>query len=93
MKPVQVSPRAYSDIRYLERWLAERAPNAATKVGPALFAAFKSLEHLPERGRQAVGFRGRELFVPFGGRGHIIRYRVETDRVIIAHVLHSLERR
>lgn len=93
MKPVQVSPRAYSDIRYLETWLVERAPNAAAKIGPALFAAFRSLEHSPERGRQAVGFRGRELFVPFGGRGYIIRYRVEDNRVIIARVFHSLERR
>jgi plasmid stabilization system protein ParE len=93
MKPIQVSPRAYSDIRYLERWLVERAPAAAAKVGPTLFAAMKSLEDFPERGRQAAGFRGRELFVRFGGQAYVIRYRIEADRVIIATVHHSLERR
>ncbi len=93
MKPVQVSPRAYSDIRYLEAWLAKRAPVAATRVGPTLFAAMKSLEDFPERGRLATGFRGRELFVRFGGQAYVIRYRVEPDRVIIATVHHSLERR
>lgn len=93
MKPVQVSPRAYSDIRYLELWLVERAPVAAVRVGPALFAAMKSLEEFPERGRKAAGFRGRELFVPFGAQGYVTRYRVEPDRIIIATVHHSLERR
>lgn len=93
MKPVQVSARAYRDIRYLQRWLAERAPQAAAEVGPMLFRAMKSLEDFPERGRQASGFRGRELFVPFGNHGYVIRYRVQADRVIIATVHHSLERR
>ena len=93
MKPIQVSPRAYRDIRYLEHWLAERAPEAAMRIGPTLFAAMKSLEDFPERGRQAAGFRGRELFVPFGGQAYVIRYRIEIDRVIIATVHHSLERR
>jgi plasmid stabilization system protein ParE len=93
MKPVQVSARAYGDIRHLERWLANRAPEAAAEVGPMLFRAMKSLEQFPERGRPASGFRGRELFVPFGNHGYVIRYRVHSDRVIIATVHHSLERR
>lgn len=93
MKPIQVSPRAYDDIQHLERWLAERAPQAAARVGPTLFAAMKSLEDFPERGRQATGFRGRELFARFGGQAYVIRYRVEVDRVVIATVHHSLERR
>ncbi len=93
MKPIQVSPRAYSDIRYLERWLLDRAPDAAARIGPVLFAAMKSLEDFPERGRQATGFRGRELFVRFGGQAYVIRYRIEVDRVVIATVHHSLERR
>lgn len=93
MRPIQVSPRAYSDILYLERWLAERAPDASARVGSVLFAAMKSLEDFPERGRQATGFRGRELFVRFGGQAYVIRYRVEVDRIVIATVHHSLERR
>lgn len=93
MKPVQISPRAYGDIRRLEQWLAARAPAAAAKVGPILFAAMKSLETFPERGLQAAGFRGRELLAHFGGQAYVIRYRVEADRIIIATVHHSLEHR
>lgn len=93
MKPVFVSPRAYADIRYLEAWLAERNTAAALKVGPLLFEAMMSLREFPERGRRAVNYRGRELNVPFGAHAYIIRYRVEPDRVIIATVHHSLERR
>lgn len=93
MKPVFVSPRAYADVRRVEEWLAERDPKAAFKVGPLLFAAMMSLRDFPERGRQAVHYRGRELNVPFGGHGYVIRYRVEASRVIIATVFHSLEDR
>jgi plasmid stabilization system protein ParE len=53
----------------------------------------KSLEDFPERGRLATGSRGRELFVRFGSQAYVIRYRVEPDRIIIATVHHSLERR
>jgi len=93
MKPVLVSPRAYADVRRVEAWLAERNADAAAKVGPLLFAAMMSLRDFPERGRQAVNYRGRELSVPFGAHGYIIRYRVEATRVIIATVHHSRERR
>ena len=93
MKPVVVSPRAYADVRRVEAWLAKRDPNAAPKVGPLLFAAMMSLQGFPERGRQAVNYRGRELTVPFGAQGYVIRYRVEVTHVIIATVHHSLERR
>ena len=93
MKPVFVSPRAYSDVRDLEAWLSARNPTAALQVGPLLFQAMMSLQEFPERGRQAANYRGRELNVPFGAHAYIILYRVEPDRVIMATVHHSLGRR
>jgi plasmid stabilization system protein ParE len=93
MRPVNVTPRAYEDVRRLESWLIDKDINAATRVGPLLFEAMMSLSAFPERGVQALRSKGRELFVPFGANGYVIRYRVEAARVLIATVHHSLEDR
>jgi excinuclease ABC subunit C len=86
MKPVVVTPRAYADVRRLENWLIDKDANAATRVGSLLFEAMMSLSEFPERGVQALRSKGRELFVPFGANGYVIRYRVEATRVLIATV-------
>lgn len=93
MKRVIVTPRAYEDVRRLEAWLIDKDIAAAERVGPLLFEAMMSLSEFPERGVQALRSRGRELFIPFGAHGYVIRYRVEATRVLIATVHHSLERR
>jgi plasmid stabilization system protein ParE len=93
MKPVVVTPRAYADVRRLENWLINKDVHAAARVGPLLFEAMMSLSEFPERGVQALRSRGRELFIPFGANGYVIRYRVEAKRVLIATVHHSLEDR
>lgn len=93
MKPVIVTPRAYDDVRRLERWLLDKDANAAQRVGPLLLEAMMSLSTFPERGVQALRRRGRELFIPFGANGYVIRYRVEPTQVLIARVFHSRERR
>jgi toxin ParE1/3/4 len=93
MRSVFVTPRAYDDVRRLENWLIEKDVSAAERVGPLLFEAMMSLSEFPERGVQALRARGRELFVPFGANGYVIRYRVEATRVLIATVHHSLEDR
>lgn len=74
-------------------WLIDKDANAATRVGPLLFEAMMSLSEFPERGVRALRARGRELFIPFGANGYVIRYRVEATRVLIATVHHSLEDR
>lgn len=35
----------------------------------------------------------RELFVTFGARGYVIRYRIDKDHIVIVRVWHSLEQR
>lgn len=35
----------------------------------------------------------RELFVPFGKRGSVIRYRIDADAIVILKIGHSLEER
>ncbi len=54
--------------------------------------AIQSLKAMPHRGRPALEVY-RELFVPFGRNGYVIRYRAERTVVIIAQILHSREKR
>jgi plasmid stabilization system protein ParE len=92
MKRVEISAHAQSDIQYLRNWLAERSPGASQRATKTVVAAAKSLVDFPERGRLAL--EGvRELTVPFGSGGYVLQYFVEGNRIVIARVFHSLERR
>jgi toxin ParE1/3/4 len=92
MRRVDISADAEKDIRYLRRWLAKRSPNASKRATETIVAAARSLADFPERGRLALSGI-RELPVSFGSAGYVLQYFVEGDRVIIARVFHSLERR
>lgn len=92
MKPVEFALTARRDLDRLRLWLAERAPNAAEDAAETLISAARSLAEFPERGR-LVRSGLRELVVPFGSAGYVLRYGVRRDRVVIARVFHSLEDR
>ena len=92
MKRVEISTQAQNDIEYLRRWLAQRSPSASRRATRTLVTAAHTLIDFPERGRLTLeGIR--ELPVPFGSAGYVLQYFVEDDRVVIARVFHSLERR
>ncbi|MBO9545751.1 type II toxin-antitoxin system RelE/ParE family toxin [Caulobacter sp.] len=92
MRRVEISATAQGDIRYLRRWLAERSSSASKRATNTILAAARSLIDFPERGRLTqAGIR--ELPVKFGSAGYVLQYFVEGDRVVIARVFHSLERR
>lgn len=55
-------------------------------------SAAYSLVDFPQRGRLTLAGI-RELTIPFGSAGYVLQYFVEDDRVVIARVFHSLERR
>jgi len=92
MRRVEISAHARSDIQYLRNWLAERSPGASKRATKAIVAAAKSLADFPERGRQTLA-GVRELAFPFGSGGYVLQYFVTGNRVVIARVFHSLERR
>ena len=92
MKRVEISAQARSDIQYLRHWLAERSPNASRRATETIVAAARSLGDFPMRGRLTLEDI-RELPISFGSAGYVLQYFVEGDRVVIARVFHSLERR
>lgn len=92
MRRVEISAHAQRDVEYLRDWLAPRSLGASKLATRTIVKAAKSLINFPERGRLTLeGIR--ELNVPFGSGGYVLQYFVEGDRVVIARVFHSLERR
>jgi plasmid stabilization system protein ParE len=88
---ILIAPRALDDIERLVRWLLDvGAEPAAARAKLTLEAAIDSLEEFPDRG--SLQPRGmRELIAPFGQAAYVIRYRVQSDAVLIARIRHSRE--
>jgi plasmid stabilization system protein ParE len=64
-------------------------PAAAT----SLKQAANILMTQPGIGKRLDGRQDRELFVPFGQRGYVMRYRLDGDDVVILRIWHGLEDR
>jgi len=50
------------------------------------------LKEFPEIGRPDALVEGyRDLFISFGSRGYILRYRLENGHIVIVRLWHALE--
>ena len=90
-----VSKEALADIERLRAFLDEKEALAAQHAIAALLKAIGSLEVFPGRGRPS-GIPGvRELVVPFGRSGYVVRYLHDRQReaVVIVRVWHGREAR
>lgn len=90
-----VSEAAAADLRRLHAFLADKSPFAAAKAVAALVAAMQSLDLFPERGRPSGVPNVRELIVPFGRSGYVLRYAhlAARDEVVIIRIWHGREQR
>lgn len=93
MYRVVVTPAALADVDYLERWLLARGAPYGLELGAALGEAADRLVDFPERASLSRDGGYRELYVTFHSNQYVIQYRVRGDRVTIARIRHSLERR
>jgi len=89
-----VAQAAAADLARLRDFLADKSPAAANRAAAALIVAIQSLDTFPERGRPS-GPNMRELIVPFGNSGYVLRYafREQDDEVIVLRIWHSREER
>jgi toxin ParE1/3/4 len=90
-----VSRAAAADLERLHEFLANKNPAAARQAVAALVAAAESLHAFPERGRPSAVRDIRELIVPFGRSGYVLRYAYSaaTDEAVILRVWHGREMR
>ncbi len=82
-----------ADAERLHEFLAEKNVEAARRAVAVIDAAVRSLAQLPLRGRPA-GIAGiRELIVPFGRSGYVVRYAYleRRNEIVILRLWHSRE--
>jgi len=90
---VRLLPLARRDLARLEDFLSSKSPAAASKAAAAIRRAVLSLDEHAKRGRPGPVENTRELHVRFGRDGYVIQYRVSEDRVSVARIFHTRERR
>ncbi|ATC25783.1 type II toxin-antitoxin system RelE/ParE family toxin [Caulobacter vibrioides] len=93
MYRVVVTPAAMADVDHLEDWLLAKDARYALDLSDALGAAVDRLLDYPQRAPLSRDGRYREFYVAFHSNQYVIQYRVRGDRVVIARIRHSLERR
>lgn len=87
------STAARADLIRLRQFIEPHHSEAARNAAQALKTAANLIPQHSGIGKRLAGRQDRELFVPFGRRGYIIRYRIEESAVIILKIWHSLEDR
>ena len=72
-----------------------RTPPQPVAPSRLLIRAIESLEAFPERGRPSGTPNVRELIVPFGRSGYVLRYayRRRLDEVVVLRLWHAREAR
>jgi plasmid stabilization system protein ParE len=90
-----VSQAAAADLARLRAFLVDKNPAAADRVSAVLIGAVQSLEIFPERGRPSGTPSVRELIVPFGRSGYVLRYAYSSQReeIIVIRIWHGREAR
>jgi plasmid stabilization system protein ParE len=87
-------PEALEDTQRLRLFLADKPKGVIERAGQALQEGAKRLADFPEIGfPMNDGTDRRELFLPFGSGGYILRYITDKHAVFIIRAWHSKENR
>jgi plasmid stabilization system protein ParE len=90
---ILVSPGAASDIERVRKFLEAKNPDAAARAISTIWAALQRAERFPEIGKTIKGGL-RQIVVPFGQRGYIVRYRIRpNDVILVTRIWHGREER
>lgn len=87
------SPAARADLVRLRQFIEPHNSEAARNVAQSLKKAVNLIVQHPGVGNRLEGRKDRELFIPFGQRGYVIRYRLADNATVILKIWHSLEGR
>ena len=87
-------PEALEDAERLRLFLEDKSLTAAARAGQVLQDGAKLLATFPEAGHPMNdGTDRRELFMPFGSGGYVLRYITDKQTVVIIRAWHSREER
>lgn len=90
-----VSRAAARDFARLREFLADKNPAAARQAIAAVVQAIDSLSAYPDRARPSGTEGLRDLIVPFGSSGYIVRFGLDPQRqeIVIVRIWHGREAR
>lgn len=91
--PLIWSLTARADLIRLREFIEPHNQEAARNASNSLKKAANLIVQHPGIGTRLTGRQDRQLFVPFGKRGYVIRYRIDDDAIVILKIWHSLEER
>jgi plasmid stabilization system protein ParE len=87
------STAARADLIRLREFIEPHNPEAARIAAQSLTKAACLIVRHPGIGKRLECRQDRELVVPFGQRGYIVRYRLDEDAIVILKIWHGLEER
>ena len=85
-------PSAFRDVDRLRGFLKPKNPLAAQRAAKRIIEGVNTLRENPGIGKPVENLTDyRDLALTFGRGHYIIRYREETQRIVIIRVRHSKE--
>lgn len=80
--------------RRVRHFLGVNNPEAAKRALQTIFTALERLEEFPGLGRPTEDPAIRQIVIPFGARGYVVRYTVHGNRdVLVLRLWHGREAR
>lgn len=92
---IHFSPDAAADIERVREFLDINNPEAAKRALRTIFAALERVEEFPDLGRPTEDSDIRQIVIPFGAAGYIVRYTLLPERgdFLVLRLWHGREAR
>ena len=92
---IHFSLEAADDLERVREFLDINNPEAAKRALRTIFAALERVEDFPELGRPTEDADIRQIVIPFGAAGYIVRYTVLSGGgdVLVLRLWHGREAR
>ncbi len=92
---IRFSPDAALDIERVREFLDINNPEAAKRALRVIFTALERVEEFPDLGRPTDDADVRQIVIPFGAAGYIVRYTLlpEPGDLLVLRLWHGREAR
>ena len=91
---IRFSPDALLDIERVREFLDINNPEAARRAMRLILATLERAEQFPELGRPTIDPDIRQLVIPFGNAGYIVRYmQMPGGDILVLRLWHGREAR
>lgn len=92
---IHLSPEAAADMERVREFLDRNNPDAARRALRTVFTALERVEQFPELGRPTEDADIRQIVIPFGAAGYIVRYTTLPERgdILVLRLWHGREAR